>query len=380
MSLAETSEHAEHAHDALRELRQQAVDAAANAFLITDVRQPDNPIVDANPAFITMTGYARDTILGRNCRFLQGPGTDPTMVAHLGKAIRAEQSVTVTLLNYRQDRSPFWNELTISPLRDRNGQVTHYVGVQNDVTARIRATELEIALAAEREVSRLTTEFLHIISHELRSPLTTILGFAEMLLDPRAEPLSAAQASDVQHIDRSGQRLLRLVNELIDLSQIQGGSALLNKEEVSLGALVAHVQEELRSLATQKGLTLTVDISARLPLLSADPQRLEQVIRHLLDNAIRFTAAGTVAVTASPVPDGIAITVADTGVGIAPEVLPHLFTPFRQGDSGMTRSQGGVGLGLALVKWLVDLHGGTIAVESTLGVGSLVTVIFPLSS
>ena len=355
------------------QLRDRAVEAAANAFVVADLTLPDNPIVEVNSAFERTTGYAPAEVLGRNCRFLQGPGTDPAAVARIRAAVRARREATVTLLNYRRDGEPFWNELYLAPIPDATGAVTHFVGVQSDVTARVRAAELEAALAGEREAGRLKAEFLATMSHELRTPLTAIIGYAELLALGELVP---EQAADLAAIADGGTRLLSMVDGVLRLADLEAGRVTLAPVATDLAVLVAEAARAAEPAARVKGLALRVETPPKL-VVRADTDALRQALDALVDNAVRFTERGDIAISARTAAGGVEVAVADTGVGIAPGDLPVVFAAFRQAEGGATRRHGGAGMGLAIAKRLVELHGGTLAVASELGAGSTFTVRMP---
>jgi len=359
--------------DILR-LRDRAVAAAANAFVVADIAAPDAPVVDVNPAFEQMTGYGPDEVLGRNCRFLQGPGTDPETVHRLRQVIDARAETTAVLLNYRKDGTPFWNELYLAPMADESGDVRHYVGVQSDVTGRVRAAELEIALAAEREASRLKDEFLATMSHELRTPLTAITGYAELLgMDGGLAP---TQADDIAQIAQSAGRLLGLIDDVLRLAELEAGRVALHRTALDLRDALAPAVAAAVSAAEAKGLELKADLPGDIQVY-ADPAALRQVVTTLVGNAVKFTEAGSIRVSALASDDEVEVVVSDSGPGIAPEVLPHIFAPFRQADGRRSRRHGGAGLGLAIADRLVRLHGEAIAVESEPGTGSTFTLRLP---
>ena len=180
------------AEEAMR-LRDRALKAIAQGILISDPAQPENPVIYANDAFERLTGYSRSEVKGRNCRFLQGPGTDPATIEELRAAIRERRDCAVEILNYRKDGTPFWNALAIAPVQDAYGRVTHFVGVQTDVTERKRfEEELRRAKESAEAASRSKSAFLANMSHELRTPLNAIMGYSEMLRE-EAEELGRAR-------------------------------------------------------------------------------------------------------------------------------------------------------------------------------------------
>jgi PAS domain S-box-containing protein len=232
------------------------------------------------------------------------------------------------------------------------------------------------AFAAVQEASRLKSSFLSTMSHELRTPLNAIIGYAHLLLDGMAGPLTADQVGDVRQITEGADRLLGLVDDVLDLSRIEAGALDLAPERVDLASVLRAVRADVAPQALAKKLTLAFDVETGLAV-RADPVRLRQVLLNLVGNAVKFTAAGSITVRARATADGVEIAVADTGIGIAPGALAHVFDEFRQADGSTTRRYGGSGLGLAISKRLVELHGGRITVESEPGVGSTFLVRLP---
>ena len=221
--------------------RDRAITSSINGILITDASLPDNPVVYVNPAFERLTGYSAEETAGRNCRFLQGPDTDRETVRKIREAIAAEQEINAVLLNYKKDGTPFWNDLTIAPVRDDDGMVTHFIGVQNDVTDRKRAEEELIdAKEAAEEASRAKSQFLANMSHELRTPLNAIIGYSEMLQEQAEEHADRRGIiPDLRKIHAAGKHLLALINDILDLSKIEAGKMDLYLEIFDVGAWFA---------------------------------------------------------------------------------------------------------------------------------------------
>ncbi|TVQ22363.1 MAG: hybrid sensor histidine kinase/response regulator [Leptolyngbya sp. DLM2.Bin15] len=242
----------------------------------------------------------------------------------------------------------------------------------------IQRQQIQIQNIKLVEASRLKSQFLATMSHELRTPLNAIIGFSQLLLRPGKSILLPQQKDMIQRILNNGQQLLALLNEILDFSRVEAGRLDLRPSTIALEDVVDSTVNELRSLADQKQLELTVQINLRRPQVFNDPNRLRQVLINLLANAIKFTDAGRVSVSISdPSDTTVQIIVQDTGIGIAPEDFEHIFEAFRQVDQSRTRKHSGTGLGLAITDSLVRMMQGTIQVESTLGQGSTFTVHLP---
>ena len=262
-------------------------------------------------------------------------------------------------------------------VREPDGSVREWVGMLSDVTEPRRAEE------ALREADRRKDEFLAMLAHELRNPMAPIRSSAEALrrLVPDADP---RVDRSLRMIDRQVVHMTRLVDDLLDVSRISRGKILLRRERVDLVPLVKATVEDHRGLFDAAGLTLTCELPDEPLRLEGDPTRLAQIVGNLLQNAAKFTNAGgqvTVRLCRGPDADIALLEVEDTGIGMDAEMMSRLFEPFSQADRSLARSRGGLGLGLALVKGLVDLHGGTIEASSGgSGTGSRFILRFPLSN
>ncbi len=273
----------------------------------------------------------------------------------------------------------WWLTSTV-PLRDERDRVVGLIGAARDVTERRRLEEeLRSARDTAEAGNRAKSEFLSTMSHELRTPMNAIIGYAHLLLDGLDGPLSPEQEADVRRITGAADRLLALIEDVLDLSRIEAGDLPVRLRTVVVADEVAAVRDDLRLVAEAKGVGFDVVLPADLPLLVADPVRLRQMLLNVASNAVKFTEQGRVTISARVVGDWMDITVADTGIGIAPSVLPTVFGAFQQGDSGVTRRYGGTGLGLAITLRLARMHGGNVLAESTPGIGSSFTLRLPLA-
>jgi PAS domain S-box-containing protein len=247
-----------------------------------------------------------------------------------------------------------------------------------------RSYELSIqAVKDMREADKLKSQFLANMSHELRTPLNSIIGFSRVILKGIDGPISELQQQDLQAIHNSGQHLLGLINDILDLSRIEAGKMELTFDEVQLNDLATGVMSSTVGLVKDKSIQLLREIPADLPTVRADAMRIRQVFLNLLSNAAKFTDEGTITVTASVIdgPGGrpeVIVKVIDTGPGISKEDQKKLFQPFSQVDASPTRKTGGSGLGLSISNHLVQLHGGRMGVESETGAGSTFYFTLPI--
>lgn len=268
------------------------------------------------------------------------------------------------------------------PVRNAQGQVTGLITVGFEVTDHVLARHKnEHLVETLQQADKLKDQFLGIVSHELRTPLNAIQGFGSILADGVAGELSAEQLHYVHKMLDSSDVLLGLVDELLDVSRIQAGKFTLERHAVAVPALVKEALGERGTMALQKGLSLINDVPAALPMVDADPRRVRQMLHNLLTNAIKYTPeGGTIALSACVEGGAVRLAVSDTGIGLAEEQVSRAFEAFTQVDMSNTRKVGGVGLGLYIVKSLVEAHGGEVGVESELGRGSTFWFTLPVGS
>jgi PAS domain S-box-containing protein len=274
-----------------------------------------------------------------------------------------------------------WISVSGKPVFDDDGKFLGYRGTGRNVTAETEAKRnLERAKEQADLANRAKSEFLANVSHELRTPLNAIIGFSEILQSESFGPLGSQRYRDyAADISQSGQHLLSLINDILDLSKIESGVEELYEEEIDISELVQPLMTLVDPHAKKAKVALKLDLQPELPHLLADKRKLKQILVNLLGNAIKFTRAeGTVSLTVRfQFGSGFAIQIVDDGIGIAPEDIPRAMTKFHQVDSDLNRKYEGTGLGLPLATSLAELHGGTLEIESELGVGTTVTVRLP---
>jgi signal transduction histidine kinase len=234
-----------------------------------------------------------------------------------------------------------------------------------------KGRQLEIA-------SQHKSQFLANMSHELRTPMNAILGYTELILDEIYGEVPAKIREVLERVDKSGRHLLGLINDVLDLSKIEAGQLTLSLNDYSLREIVQTVLASVESLAAEKQLALRVTVPGDLPPGRGDERRIAQVLLNLVGNAIKFTEAGEVRVEATVSDGAFTVSVADTGPGISPADQQKIFEEFQQADSSSTRKKGGTGLGLSIAKRIIELHGGRIWVESTVGKGSTFRFTLPI--
>jgi PAS domain S-box-containing protein len=376
-------------------LRNRAIESSPMGVTIADMTLPDQPLIYINTAFERITGYSPLDVIGRNCRFLQGNDREQPALVAIRAALRDQRAVTVVLRNYRKNGEMFFNELSLAPIQDEKGRLTHFIGICNDVTKRILAEEkistqneeliianynLALARKEAEDATRLKSQFLATMSHELRTPLNAIIGYTEIQLAGMAGTLTNEQRDYQERVLANADHLLGLINDVLDLSKIEAGRMELVSKPFSLPQWLEEIVAQTQALAIDKSLGYITELDPRMPeWIVGDPARLKQVAINLLSNAFKFTDQGHVRIQIRKHGrDAWQLNIEDTGIGIASHMQETIFEEFRQVDSSSARKQGGTGLGLSIVRKLCLMMGGNVRVKSKLGKGSIFTVTLPL--
>ncbi|MGK4002843.1 ATP-binding protein [Sorangium sp. So ce1036] len=372
---------------AQREWLRITLASIGDAVIATD---REGRVTFMNPVAESLTGWQREEAAGRplaeTFRILDEDTREPTEDP-VSRVLR--EGRVVTLSNHTLLRSRRGTERPIedsaAPIRDEGGKVVGVVLVFRDAGKhRDEARRREELLAREKAVrqqaeaaSRMKDEFLAMLSHELRTPLGAISGWVHLLRQAELPPDQAAHGLAV--IDRNVRAQTQLIGDLLDASRISSGKLSLDIEPVDIGSVVEAAMESVRLAAVAKGISVRLRPGPGVGFVHGDADRLQQVVWNVLQNAIKFTpGGGRVEIDLRAEGSLVQIAVTDSGVGVAPELLPHLFERFRQADSSITRRHGGLGLGLTLVRQLVELHGGTVQADSPgEGEGTTITIRLP---
>jgi len=374
--------------DRLRKLS-LAVEQSPNHIMITDTAMV---IEYVNDAFVQTTGYGRDETIGRTPRILSSGQTPPETYRALKRALAEGRSWKGEFINRRKDGSLFDEFAIITPIRQPDGRISHYVAIKEDISERKRTAaelenyrlrledevvkrtaELQQAKAAAESANRAKSDFLANMSHEIRTPMNAIIGLSHLMRNEEATP---RQRERLHRIDNAAHHLLSIINDILDLSKIEAGKLQLENADFPLGEVLDNVRSIVTQAAQAKGLDLRTEIDGVPDWLHGDATRLSQAILNFAGNAIKFTEHGSVTLRARMTDtDGDKLTirfeVEDTGIGIDEEALSRLFRPFEQADVSTTRRFGGSGLGLSITRHLARLMGGEAGAESTPGQGSL---------
>jgi PAS domain S-box-containing protein len=360
----------------LRNLLASVVESSDDAIITKTL---DGIITSWNASAARILGYAEHEAIGRPVTMLIPPerlNEETAILENLRAGRRIEHYETVRV---RKDGRRIDVSLTISPVRDASGRLTGASKILRDVTARKALMDRERAAREQAErFNASKDEFLATLSHELRTPLNAILGWSQMLR--RGDVPAAEVAKGMEVIERNVRLQTQLVDDLLDMSRIVSGQMRLDVQTIMPLPFVQNAVESLRPLAESKGLRLDMLLDPAAGPVSGDPNRLQQVVWNLVANAIKFTPqGGRIQVVLERVNSHIEINVVDTGIGISPELLPRVFDRFIQADSSPTRRHAGLGLGLAIVRHIVGMHGGQVNAKSSgLGQGSTFRVQLPV--
>ncbi|MDQ7785563.1 MAG: response regulator, partial [Desulfomonilaceae bacterium] len=369
--------------DSLRESETRyrtLVETARDVIWTTD---PDLRYTYVSPSVSDMLGYTAEEITAMSLPDTVASESRERLLRSLreemdrdaGTPRRRTKAVTEEIEQYHKDGSIRIVEMTVSFLRDASGEVTGILGISRDISERRKAAaQLERALAtatklrSQAEAANLAkSEFLANVSHELRTPLNAIIGFSEILIDKVFGELNDKQLRHINHVLNSGHHLLQLINEILDLSKVESGKMELRPARTDVVRLLENALLMIRETALKKRLTTSLVVGNELAktYVNLDQIKFKQIMFNLLSNAAKFTpAGGSIEIIADLKDKTLLVSIRDTGIGIRPADREIIFHTFRQVDSSYARLQPGTGLGLTLTRRLVELHGGTIRVES----------------
>jgi PAS domain S-box-containing protein len=335
-------------------LRDRAMAATSEGIAIVDESDPSKPLVYVNSGFERLTGYSAAEALGRNLAFLAGPETDFAETRKMIAAAARREPVTTELLSYRKDGGTFWNRVSLTPVADPSGKITHSVAVLVDLTQ-------------HKELERLKNELVSTVSHELRTPLTSLRGFAELMLERDFPPERSRQFVSIIH--KESCRLTGLISDFLDIQRMESGRQITRKEDFELESAL---RESVGALAGEQArYAVSVEVEPAGLRVHADPEQIRRLIGNLLSNARKFSPnGGPIEIGARPAGREVVVWVRDHGLGVPEDAIPKLFTRFYRVDNTETRKIGGAGLGLEICRKIVELHNGRIWVESRLGEGS----------
>jgi len=353
-------------------------DAVNDGIFVTD--PATGHFIDVNVPGCRMFGYNKAELLGLDIGSLSS-GVHPytqEMAIERARELMQGKSQMFEWQCKAKNGDLFWAEVSVA-FTQIGGKPAN-IAIVRDITERKRLDEqLKVALKTASAANNAKSTFLATMSHELRTPLNAIIGFSDVIL---SEIFGAEENAHYReylgNIHHSGLQLLALIDDLLDLARIDAGKAILADDNVRLGAVIVDASRMVELQAKQAQVKISIAVPSDLPVLRGDERRIKQIVWNLLSNAIKFTPeGGTVIAAAGESEDGLLLKISDTGIGIAAGDLPKVLERFGQIDGKLARKHKGSGLGLPLVKELIELHGGTLSIASQLGVGTTVTVAFP---
>lgn len=337
-----------------------------------------------NPRCEAISGLVLDKSLAEVWQRSAHPEDRDRVVAHLSAWIKESQEYS-SEFRLAVSETVRWVHVQSSPMFSDLGKLIGHVGTVRDITDRKQAEEErgrlireQVARQEAERANQMKDEFLAILSHELRTPLNAILGWSRLLRVKKFDEETIDKA--LETIERNAKSQAQLIEDILDVSRILRGKLNLNKHPIRLESVIELAIDSLQPLAEEKSIVLELTCSPNVGQVIGDSDRLQQIVWNLLSNAIKFTPEeGKVEVRLESVGDEAQIQIIDSGIGIAPDFLPYVFDRFRQADSSTTRSYGGLGLGLAIVRHLVEQHGGKVYAENNPGEGAKFTVTLPLA-
>ena len=347
------------------QLLSAALSASISGIIITDYQQRDNPIIFCNRAFEQMTGYTAGEVLGKNCRFLQGEDKEQIGRYKLKEALSAKKECYVELVNYRKDRTIFYNELYLAPIKDNMGIVTHYIGIQNDITVR---KQKEISLQLELKLQQQKDEFTNLASHELRTPITSLRATIQLMNRIiQNEPIPNDPLVTLSNnAERYTKKLSLLVDDLLVTTVLTNEELVLNKTAF----IFSEVTEGCCHHVLMNGTHHIRKTGDPFMEVYGDQHKLDQVMINLIDNAVKFAPQSKeIIVGAERTRNLVKVSVTDKGIGVTKEQLPYIFLRYKKADHNLA-NQSGFGLGLFICSEIVRSHGGEMGVESEPGKGS----------
>ncbi|WMW25760.1 PAS domain S-box protein [Methanolobus sediminis] len=336
----------------------------------------DGKVIEANPRYADMLGYSHEEMQLLSIWDCDTSHT-PEQIQEMLQITDKNKSLYESQL---QSKDGSIIDVEINANSATFGGRRMLFCVCRDISLRKKVErELLAAKIAAENANKVKSEFLATMSHELRTPLTAIIGFSDVLLEGIAGDLNQKQTNYIGHVSNAGKHLLELINDILDISKIEAGESELIYEKFEVSDVIYGVASVLNSLADKNKINLCIDIDPELKMIVADRTKFKQILANLLSNAIKFTPEkGSVSVRAILQDDSVQISVQDTGIGIAVNDMDKLFQPFKQLNPSLTRKHEGTGLGLALSKKFVEMHGGNIWVESNVGEGSIFMFTIPL--
>jgi PAS domain S-box-containing protein len=379
----------EHALEQL-ELAKKALDYASEGITIADFRLDDMPLIYVNKGFERLTGYSEEEVVGKNCRFLQGKETQQAELDLLRAALKEGTQCSVLLKNYKKDGTLFYNQLNVAPIIDKEGNLTHYVGVQSDVTDIVlREKQLnklnEELKKSNEELQKLNSQLNEIQSmaaHDIKNPLSNIMSTVELIqLFIEKDKLSESKLIEqLNNINKTSRRMLNIITDFLEVKKIDSGAVNYSPENSNIISLLEVVVNQYKTQASKKSIDLILENNSKIEQLNIDQYSFNTVFDNLISNAIKYSENNKeVKVTIENSETEVIISVKDNGNGISQEDQKKLFKHFQKLSNKPTGGESSTGLGLFIVKKNVEMMNAVIEVDSEINKGTTFKVIFKIN-
>jgi hypothetical protein len=356
----------------------RAVAQSPLSIILTDLSAN---IEYANPKVTEVTGYEIYELIGENTRIFSSGELPKETYKNLWDTITSGNEWHGELRNKKKNGELFWEYVSISPIKEPGGNFSHYLAIKEDISERKKLEQGLIDAKSRAEAAnKLKDAFIANISHEIRTPLNGILGVTSIISAMFQDKVQTDEKLFFTSIETSSKRLMNTVDMILNFSRLQVGEYPTNKALVPVGSLLQNLITEYKPIASKKSVAIHLEMLTDEDIIMADETAAMTIFANVLDNAVKFSHEGTILINVTKsVEEGLCVAIRDEGVGISSEYMQHLFEPYTQEDTGFGRSYEGVGLGLSIVRALLDLNNGRIRVESKKHEGSLFTICFPES-
>ena len=360
----------------LIKIQTSALNSAYNGIVITDASAN---IIYVNDAMYNLTGYLREELIGKSASIFKSNLHPDTFFLKMWKTISDGKTWKGEVQNRRKNGEPYYEEMSITPLKNEQGEITHFISVKEDISDRKKA-EIELIKAKDdaQRSDRLKSEFLAQMSHEIRTPINIISNFMQIYEDELQQKLSPELKKSISAVRIESHRIISTIDSIVNMAQLKAGTFKPRLQKIDLyESVIKPSIDQWAEHAENKNLQLLVSGKLENIFIEADSYSLGQAINHIVDNAIKYTDKGTVQINSKCETENVIITIADTGNGISEDYLPRIFEPFTQEYQGYNRKYEGNGLGMALVKQYCSLNNASITIESEKWIGTTVKISIP---
>jgi len=354
-----------------------ALNSAYNGIVITDAA---GKIIYVNDSMFRITGYAREDLMHKNVNIFKSNLHPEEFFIEMWKTISSGQTWKGEIQNRRKNGDPYYEDMSVTPLKNEHGEIVNYISVKEDISDR-KKSEIEIIKAKDeaQRSDRLKSEFLAQMSHEIRTPINIISNFMQIYEDELQEKLSSELKKSISAVKTESHRIISTIDSIVNMAQLKAGTFTPKLQKLNLYEdVIKQYLEQWIQLAEDKKVELLISGELENVFIKGDAYSLSQAINHIIDNAFKYTEKGKVQLDCKTEIENVIITISDTGTGISPDYLPLIFEPFSQEYQGYNRKYEGNGLGMALVKQYCSVNNSSITISSEKWVGTIVKVSLPI--